>query len=537
MEEEATTRGLNSEVEALRCRISELEAKEAVYSRSEKEFAERTEELERRIREANCLYEVSRLVADKGLSSEEMIRKAGRELLTSLGHAGDRQVRIAIGNHLFDSRPSPSSSLTFYCEITINGAPTGLLEVHYDKYPLAEREKQLATDVAGLLERIIEQKRTEKTILENERSFRTLVENSPTGIFIVQNGQVVYENPEEKRLSGPLVRLFRDGDLSGIHPADMERVEEGFRKIMAGEERNLDIDFRFLVTDPADAVPQRKWVHCRASLIDYMGSEAILVNKLDVTRTKELEFLLRAEDKMASLGRVTSGIAHEIRNPLSGINIYLSNLEKIIGEDRSGSKEKAKQIIGQLRSASDRIESVIRRVMDFAKPREPKFAKVNINQVILNAVNFSSTTLRKANVHLTMALAEDLPLCHVDHHLMEQVILNLVTNAEDAMRQCTAEKVIQVTSAAQDGRIVITVGDSGPGVPLHMRRRIFDPFYTTKDGGTGIGLSLCHRIVVDHGGSLTVDNRDAGGAEFKIELPLAGEYRKAPGDKFLHIRD
>ncbi|HAR96312.1 MAG TPA: hypothetical protein DCR97_10180, partial [Deltaproteobacteria bacterium] len=267
MEEEATTRGLNSEVEALRCRISELEAKEAVYSRSEKEFAERTEELERRIREANCLYEVSRLVADKGLSSEEMIRKAGRELLTSLGHAGDRQVRIAIGNHLFDSRPSPSSSLTFYCEITINGAPTGLLEVHYDKYPLAEREKQLATDVAGLLERIIEQKRTEKTILENERSFRTLVENSPTGIFIVQNGQVVYENPEEKRLSGPLVRLFRDGDLSGIHPADMERVEEGFRKIMAGEERNLDIDFRFLVTDPADAVPQRKWVHCRASLI------------------------------------------------------------------------------------------------------------------------------------------------------------------------------------------------------------------------------------------------------------------------------
>lgn len=537
MEERVSTAGLLEEIKALRSRIAEFEAKDTVRSRSEQELGERTVELERRISEANCLYEVSRLVADKGVSSDEIIRKAGYELLSSLGHSGDRQVRVAIGQHLFESQAPRPSSATFCCEITINGAHMGCLAVYYEEHPLADREKQLATDVAGLLARIIEQKRTEKTILENERSFRTLVENSPTGIFIVQNGQVVYENPEERRLSGPLVHLFRDGDLSGIHPADMEKVEEGFRKIMAGEERNLDIDFRFLVTGPADAVPERKWVHCRASLIDYMGSEAILVNKLDVTRTKELEFLLRAEDKMASLGRVTSGIAHEIRNPLSGINIYLSNLEKLIGQERSGGEEKAKEIIGQLRSASDRIESVIRRVMDFAKPREPKFARVSINQSILNAVHFSSTTLRKAGVRLTSDLTEDLPLCYADPHLMEQVILNLITNAKDAMRQSASEKIIRVTSAEQDGRIIITVSDSGPGVPLHMRKRIFDPFYTTKDGGTGIGLSLCHRIVVDHGGSLSVHNKDSGGAEFKIELPLGGEYRKAPGDKFLHIRD
>lgn len=537
MKEEVSIERLREEIETLRRRISEFEADEAFHSRSEQEFGRRTEELERRISEANCLYEVSRLVADKMVSSDEMIRKAGCELLSSLGHSGDRQVRVVIGNHVFESQPPRPATAMFRCDVTINGTPMGLLEVHYLAHPLEEREEKLATDVAGLLERIIEQKRTEKTILENEKSFRTLVENSPTGIFIVQNGQVVYENPEEKRLSGPLVHLFRDGDLSGIHPADMERVEEGFKKIMAGEQRNLDIDFRFLVPGPADAVPERKWVHCRASLIDYMGNEAILVNKLDVTRTKELEFLLRAEDKMASLGRVTSGIAHEIRNPLSGINIYLSNLEKIIGDDRDGGKEKAKEIIGQLRSASDRIESVIRRVMDFAKPREPKFAKVSINQSILNAMNFSSTTLRKAGVRLTSVLADDLPVCYADPHLMEQVILNLITNAKDAMRQTTSEKVIQVTSAMYEGRIIISVSDSGPGVPLHMRKRIFDPFYTTKDGGTGIGLSLCHRIVVDHGGSLTVNNKDDGGAEFKIELPVRGEYRKVPGDRLLHIRN
>lgn len=537
MEGKVSIEELLQEIEMLRCRVAETEEKDVAHSRLEKELGERTGGLEQRIREANCLYEVSRLVAEKGVSPDEIIQKAARELLASLGHHRDRQVRVIVGNRVFDSQTPHRPAATLRWDITIRGTHMGLLEVSYDRYPLGDRERQLAADVAGLLARIIEQKQTERTILENERSFRTLVENSPTGIFIVQNGKVVYENPEEKRLSGPLVHLFRDGDLSGIHPEDKAKVNEGFKKIMAGEIRNLDIDFRFFVPGPADLGPEVKWVQCRASLIDYLGNEAILVNKLDVTRTKELEFLLRTEDKMASLGRVASGMAHEIRNPLSGINIYLSNLEKIIDEGESTRKAKVKVIIGQLQSASDRIESVIRRVMDFSKPSEPRFLKTSINQSIHNAVNFSAVTLRKAGVALNTVLAEDLPLCYADPHLMEQVILNLITNAKEAMKQGVAEKAITVTSSSRDERIVVTVSDTGPGVPQYMRKRIFDPFYTTKDGNTGIGLSLCHRIIVDHGGSLTVTDNDRGGAEFKIELPLEREKRKVAGDKLLHIRD
>jgi signal transduction histidine kinase len=318
-----------------------------------------------------------------------------------------------------------------------------------------------------------------------------------------------------------LAKLFRNGDLSNIHPDDMMKVREGFNKIMLGEIRNLDIDFRFFVCGSTDTAPEMKWVHCRASLIDYMGKEAILVNKLDVTKTKELEFLLRTEDKMASLGRVTSGIAHEIRNPLSGINIYLSNLEKII--DRGESTRKAKEIISELQSASDRIESVIRRVMDFSKPSEPRFMRTNINQPIQNALDLSLVTLQKAGIALGKSLAMNLPLCNADPHLIEQVILNLITNAKEAMKNMVNGKTINVVSSAQNDWIVVTISDSGPGVPLHMRKKIFDAFYTTKEGNTGIGLSLCYRIVVDHGGSLTVNNNDRGGAEFKIELPLRTE--------------
>ena len=124
---------------------------------------------------------------------------------------------------------------------------------------------------------------------------------------------------------------------------------------------------------------------------------------------------------------------------------------------------------------------------------------------------------------LNTSLAKDLPLCNADPHLMEQVILNLITNAKEAMRNVVNEKIINVTSSAQNDRIVVTISDSGPGVPLHMRKKVFDPFYTTKEGNTGIGLSLCYRIVVDHGGSLTVNDNDRDGAEFKIELPLRAE--------------
>jgi PAS domain S-box-containing protein len=521
MKEESRIKHLLEEIETLQNRTMELEAMEASHSRMEQELGKRTKELEQRIREANCLYEVARLIEEKGLSLDNIIQKTVRLLSSSLGHNADRQVRVTLGNRIFDSENLLKSSLKLSYDLIIHGIIMGVLNVYCNKCGMGEGERQLTTAVAGLLARIIEKKQTEQTLLENERSFRTLVENSLTGIFIVQNGQVVYENPEEKRLSGPLAKLFRNGDLSNIHPDDMMKVREGFNKIMLGEIRNLDIDFRFFVCGSTDTAPEMKWVHCRASLIDYMGKEAILVNKLDVTKTKELEFLLRTEDKMASLGRVTSGIAHEIRNPLSGINIYLSNLEKII--DRGESTRKAKEIISELQSASDRIESVIRRVMDFSKPSEPRFMRTNINQPIQNALDLSLVTLQKAGIVLGKSLAMNLPLCNADPHLIEQVILNLITNAKEAMKNMVNGKTINVVSSAQNDWIVVTISDSGPGVPLHMRKKIFDAFYTTKEGNTGIGLSLCYRIVVDHGGSLTVNNNDRGGAEFKIELPLRTE--------------
>jgi len=177
-------------------------------------------------------------------------------------------------------------------------------------------------------------------------------------------------------------------------------------------------------------------------------------------------------------------------------------------------------IAGEIQGASNKIEEVIRRVMDFAKPGMPRLSLININQPIEEALKLSAATLRKSGITVKQELGEGLPLCRADLQMIEQVILNLITNALQAMLAVTGERNLELCSSCSDGHIVVTVGDSGPGIAPQERAKIFDPFYTTKSDGSGIGLSLCQRIMTDHRGTLTVETNSWGGAEFRIELPV-----------------
>jgi PAS domain S-box-containing protein len=365
---------------------------------------------------------------------------------------------------------------------------------------------------------ITELKQAEGAIRESEQRFRDLVQNSLTGISIVQDGRVVYQNPEQERLFGPLPRKFILADLDIIHPEDLEKVKQFYQGVISGQFQTLDLDFRSYPPNPEADTFDMKWVYCRVSPIEYQGRDAILINMMDMTNAKELERLLRIQDKMSSLGRVAAGIAHEIRNPLSGINIYLDTLEKIYEDPES--LEKVKGIITHLHSASAKIESVIRRVMDFSKPSEPKLILTDINRPIEEAIGLSSVTLRKSGIRLEKNLSRDLKPLYADPNLIEEVILNLVTNAAEAMKNMDGEKKIEVTSFVKNRNIILKVSDSGPGVPYAIKDKIFDPFYTTKSESTGIGLSLSHRIVTDHGGSLEISRSKWGGAEFVIKMPM-----------------
>lgn len=402
----------------------------------------------------------------------------------------------------------------------------GVICVSIPKEFIADTEehelfREIAADVSFSLNAIDlaeEQKLIKSQITENEKQFRTLVENSLTGISIIRNSQVVFQNKEQERLFGPTPRSTILAGIKHIHSEDVEKVKRFYQKIRRKKFKPIDTDFRFYPIQAGERIHPMKWIYCSACPINYKGTDSVLLNAVDLTELKELERLLQVQDKMASLGRVAAGIAHEIRNPLSGINIYLNTLERIY--TKAGGTEKIDQILAQLKSASRKIESVIKRVMDFSKPSNPRFILSDMNKPVEAAIDLSSATLRKSAIHIEKQLAKELPACYLDPHLIEEVILNLINNAAEAMSHMTAGKSIKITSRQQKDSICVAISDSGPGISDALRDKIFDPYFTTKGGGTGIGLNLCQRVVIDHGGTLNVTTSDSGGAQFTIEIPV-----------------
>ena len=499
--------------------------REEEHKRDEEALLKSTHKLGERVKELNCLFAISSLIEKQDISLEQILQGVVDLIPTALQYPNIACARVILQDKEYSTSNFQETIWKQASEIIVHGESSGTLEICYleerpesDEGLFIKEERSLINAVAERLGRITELKRAEDALRKSEQRFRDLVEDSLIGISIIQDNQIIYQNPEQKRLFGPLPRSIKFTEIDSIHPDDVEKVKEFYQRITSGEFQNLNMDFRFYPRGKMGNRADMKWVYCRASLIEYQGKEAILVNVMDMTRTKELENLLIVQDKMTSLGHVAAGIAHEIRNPLSGINIYLNTLEKIY--DKEESLGKIKGILGKLQSASSKIESVIRRVMDFSRPSEPRLVLTDINRPINEAISLSAVTLRKSGIKIVKALNDDLPPCHIDPLLIEEVILNLITNAAEAMKNKEGIKKIMITTSMKNDRITVRVSDSGPGVTPDLKDKIFDPFYTTKNGSTGIGLSLSHRIITDHGGSIDVSISKWGGAEFVIEFPV-----------------
>ena len=479
--------------------------------------------LKERMKELNCLYSLSEIIAQDGQTGVDIMTRAVDLIPPAFQHPSAACACIQIDGDTYQTDNFEETDDQIETKIVANEEPIGNIIVGYikgkhklDPDPFLLEDKLLVNAIAERLGKTVERSQAQMALQESEKRFRTLVENSLTGISIVQGNNVVYQNKEQERLLGPLPRSNIMGDYENVHPDDLSKVKQFSKAIIQGSISSVDIDFRYL---PGKGMGKPVWIHCRASSVVYLKQLSILFNMIDMTRPKELEKLLIVQDKMASLGRVAAGIAHEIRNPLSGINIYLNTLEKFF--DRGESQEKVKNVFLHLQSASRKIESVIRRVMDFSKPSQPNFILTDVNAPIEEALTLTATTLRKSDVLLENELSNDLPACRIDPQQFEEVILNMINNAADSLRKVVGEKRIKVTSAVHKHHVVVRILDSGPGILVENREKVFDPFFTTKSDSTGIGLSICQRIISDHRGEINVQTNKWGGTEFRILIPVA----------------
>jgi PAS domain S-box-containing protein len=418
---------------------------------------------------------------------------------------------------------SPGTSVIMITgDATTQAAIEALKGGAYDYLTKPIRIEDLGRTINNALQHkqlVEERRKSDEALRESEEGFRALVETSLIGICIIQDNQIVYLNPEQEKLYNLLPDQSLNKLINYVHSDDAEKVSEGYRDLLTGTKHSVEEIFRLY---PKGKDTEVKWVQCRGSAFQYKGRDAILVNTVDITRSKELENILRLKSKMISLGRVAAGIAHEIRNPLTGINSYLYTLDALLEGDDSDSDETVmmKQIIEQMQVASNKIESVIKRVLDFSKPGLPSMALINLNQTLEDAVKMSAVSLRKKGIKIETALDDKLPECYGDNQLIEQVILNLIDNAVKAMKKVDGEKRIEISSHARHDSVCLLVSDTGTGIPLAIREKIFDPFFTTDSDGSGIGLAISQRIINDHSGSIHLRDNKWGGAEIEVELPI-----------------
>jgi two-component system sensor histidine kinase HydH len=240
---------------------------------------------------------------------------------------------------------------------------------------------------------------------------------------------------------------------------------------------------------------------------------AILVNSVSQATREANRNLLKAEaavrrsDRLAALGQLSAGLAHEIRNPLASIK----GSAELLARSSSQLDPMAKELVGIISAEVDRTNSLVTRFLDFARPLEPRRERTDVTKVIDKAAE-------RAHVNPERHYSTTMPEIPIDVELMGQVFLNLLTNAAQAS---VPGAPIRVTAKAEAGQAVIAVADHGCGIPKEKMDTIFNPFVTTKHDGVGLGLAIVSKIIDGHGGKMTVESEPGKGSTFTVFLPLA----------------
>jgi signal transduction histidine kinase len=233
---------------------------------------------------------------------------------------------------------------------------------------------------------------------------------------------------------------------------------------------------------------------------------------------QEREQRLIRSERLATVGRMAAHIAHEVRNPLSSIGL---NAE-LLGDEIAERGEEARRLVTSIIGEVDRLTEITETYLRFARLPRPKLDRENVGAVIVSVVDMSRGELAQGGIDVTVDIAPGLPDIAADESQLRQALINLIRNAREAMAGAVSRR-LEIGARVAGDRIVITVHDSGPGIGAANMGKIFDPFFSTKERGTGLGLALVQHIVVDHGGQIEVASPPGEGTTFTLTLPIEGE--------------
>jgi C4-dicarboxylate-specific signal transduction histidine kinase len=339
------------------------------------------------------------------------------------------------------------------------------------------------------------------------------------------------ERAEERRRA--LVHIMGDLNESNQKLADQRKAMlhilgdyENDRSRLARQTERLDNSRRALLHILKDSHESNlRLGDSRKAMIHIMGDLRETTQEME-RREHELrdkqEQLVQA-GKLATLGELTTGVAHELNNPLNNIGLYVGN---VIDRIRLG-EDDAEPLVADLEKAMEQVRKateIISHLRTFGRAARVSIEQVDVDDVIERSLLLVHEQLRLRGIEVELELCPDELLVVANPIQLEQVFINLLTNARDALIDAK-RKTIRIASSRDEERIRIAFSDTGPGIPAELQQRIFDPFFTTKEvgTGTGLGLSITYSILKEYGGDISVESRPGKGATFMVELPFAEE--------------
>ena len=539
----ASNQQLNASEQQLKGVNQQLTASNQQLRATEQQLVKSNYNLNKRVKELNCLYCISKIFERPNITLDEIFHGVINIIPPSWQYPEITGCRIIFEEKDYKTDNFKETKWLQRANIKIKNKVIGSVEVCYlmekpEKFegPFLREEKDLIDAIAKELSAHFEHKKAVEALVVNEERLRLAQASANEGIWEwnVQTGQLDWTE-ELESIYGYTQGTF-PGDYAGfsdrVHPDDLAYVEARRNEAVAAH-RSFDFDFRILL--PSGMV---RWVNCKgAAKYDDTGAPLCVFGvNVDITkrkkaeeelkrysehleeivneRTKELidtqEQLIQKE-KLAVLGQLSGSIAHELRNPLGGIRnaAYFLNMEL---EKPSPDVKKTLEIIDKEVANSDRI---ITSLLDYARSKEPTLKKVEINDIIQNTL---TRIIVPENIDVVNQLDKVVPTLFADSNQLSQVFENIMLNAIQAMPEGGKIKIFsKITSPEQ---VTISITDSGVGISKENLEKLFEPLFTTKAKGIGLGLSLCMLIIKAHGGTIEVESEVGKGSTFKIMLPI-----------------
>jgi nitrogen fixation negative regulator NifL len=379
----------------------------------------------------------------------------------------------------------------------------------------------------------------QERLQQRDDIFRLLLENALDIITIVNlDGTIRYESPSVRQILGYDPEELQGRSVFDFMPEDDAAKALSILQDLADRPGGTaSLEARFRHKDGS----WRTFEAVGRNMLDHPVLTGILVNSRDVTDRKRIEEELTCQrdariqsDKLADMGTLLAGVAHELNNPLTVVTGYSGILRQALGDGPLAAR------VDKIAIAAQRCVRIVRNFLALARHSPPERQQVRLNQVVREAVELLAYPLRVDDVDVHLDLADDLPALWADAHQLHQAIVNLITNAHHAMHgsESTRRLTIRTRYEALGSRVRLDVADTGPGIPAQVLARIFEPFFTTKPvgQGTGLGLPLCQGIIEGHGGTIRVDSKPGHGATFLIELPVVPGPPGEAGDASGSIR-